>query len=106
MQIELTEILETIRMTEVEHFDIRTVTMGINLKDCTSDNIESLKQNIYDKVMRSASEHVKTAEMIESQYGISIANKRVSITPLAIVADGFYVEGFCRNCECLRQSCK
>ncbi len=94
MQIELAEILETIRMTEVEHFDIRTVTMGINLKDCSSDNLESLKQNIYEKVTRTAAEHVKTAEMIESDYGISIANKRVSITPLALVADGFYPEDF------------
>lgn len=94
MQIELAEILETIRMTEVEHFDIRTVTMGINLKDCTSDNLETLKANIYEKITRSASEHVKTARMIESQYGISIANKRVAVTPLALVADGFHPEDF------------
>lgn len=94
MQIELAEILETIRMTEVEHFDIRTVTMGINLKDCCSDNLESLKRNIYEKVTRSAAEHVKTAEMIESNYGISIANKRISITPLSLVADGYYAEDF------------
>jgi uncharacterized protein len=94
MQIELAEILETIRMTEVEHFDIRTVTMGINLKDCVSDSLERLKQNIYEKVTRSASEHVATAKKIESQYGISIANKRISVTPLALVADGFYPEDF------------
>ena len=61
MQIELAEILETIRMTEVEHFDIRTVTMGINLKDCVSDNLKNLKKNIYEKVTRIASEHVKIA---------------------------------------------
>ena len=94
MQIELAEILETIRMTEVEHFDIRTVTMGINLKDCVSDNLKQLKSNIYEKVTRSASEHVKTAQKIESQYGISIANKRISVTPLSIVADGYFAEDF------------
>ncbi|MCB9058996.1 MAG: PFL family protein [Calditrichae bacterium] len=94
MQIELAEILETIRMTEVEHFDIRTVTMGINLKDCTSDNLETLKRNIYEKITRTASEHVKTAKLVESQYGISIANKRISITPLSLVADGFHPEDF------------
>jgi len=94
MRVELPEILETIRMTEVEHFDIRTVTMGINLKDCTSDSLERLKNNIYEKLMRTASEHVKTAEYIESRYGISIANKRISITPLALVGDGYYPEDF------------
>lgn len=92
MQFELAEILETIRMTEVEHFDIRTVTMGINLKDCASDSLKKLKHNIYEKITRTAAEHVKTAEMIESQYGISIANKRVSITPLSLVADGYQPE--------------
>lgn len=94
MQIELAEILETIRMTEVEHFDIRTVTMGINLKDCTSDNLETLKSNIYEKITRSAAEHVKAAKTVESRYGISIANKRISITPLSLVADGFHPEDF------------
>ncbi len=101
MRVELPEILETIRMTEVEHFDIRTVTMGINLKDCTSDSLERLKNNIYEKLMRSASEHVKTAELIESRYGISIANKRISITPLALVGDGYYPEDFVEMAQTL-----
>ena len=94
MPIALEEILETIRMTEVEHFDIRTVTMGINLKDCSSDNLSTLKKNIYDKIMRVASEHVTTARKVESQYGISIANKRISVTPLSIAADGYYAEDY------------
>jgi uncharacterized protein (UPF0210 family) len=81
-------------MTEVEHFDIRTVTMGINLKDCSSDNLPTLKKNIYDKIMRIASEHVSTARKVESQYGISIANKRLSVTPVTIVADGYYTEDY------------
>jgi len=94
MPIALEEILETIRMTEVEHFDIRTVTMGISLLDCRSDDLGRLKSNIYEKVTRIAGEHVKVARSVESQYGISIANKRISVTPLAIVADGFYKEDF------------
>jgi len=52
MPIAIEEILETIRMTEVEHFDIRTVTMGISLKDCCSDNLNQLKKNIYEKIMQ------------------------------------------------------
>ncbi len=94
MPIALEEILETIRMTEVEHFDIRTVTMGINLLDCRSDDLKRMKTNIYDKIMRTAAEHVATAQKVESDYGISIANKRISITPMAIVADGHYPEDF------------
>lgn len=94
MPIALEEILETIRMTEVEHFDIRTVTMGISLLDCRSDDLQKLKTNIYDKITRYASEHVQVARRVESDYGISIANKRLSITPMAIVADGFHKEDF------------
>ena len=94
MPIALEEILETIRMTEVEHFDIRTVTMGISLLDCRSDDLKRMKTNIYDKIMRTAAEHVKTAQKVESDYGISIANKRISVTPMAIVADGHYPEDF------------
>ncbi len=94
MPIALEEILETIRMTEVEHFDIRTVTMGINLKDCSSDSLAGLKKNIYDKIMRVASEHVTIARKVESEFGISIANKRISVTPVSIAADGFYAEDY------------
>ncbi len=101
MPIAMEEILETIRMTEVEHFDIRTVTMGINLKDCTSDNLSQLKSNIYEKIMRVAAEHVKTAQKIESEYGISIANKRISVTPVAIVGDGYFMEDFVEIAEIL-----
>ncbi len=92
MPIALEEILETIRMTEVEHFDIRTVTMGINLKDCVTDDLQKLKKNIYDKLMRVASEHVKAAQKVEAEYGISIANKRISVTPISLITDGFRKE--------------
>jgi len=94
MPISLEEILETIRMTEVEHFDIRTVTLGINLKDCTSDNFSQLKKNVYDKIMRVAEDHVSSAQKVESQYGIAIANKRISVTPVALIADGYSKEEF------------
>lgn len=94
MPIAIEEILETIRMTEVEHFDIRTVTMGISLKDCCSDDLNQLKKNIYEKIMRVASEHVTTAKIIESDYGICIANKRIAVTPISLIADAFHKEDF------------
>lgn len=89
MPYEFEEVLETIKMTEIEHFDIRTVTMGISLRDCSSRSLEEIKRRIYDKITTNAQNHVKFAREIESKYGISIANKRISITPLSIVADGF-----------------
>jgi uncharacterized protein (UPF0210 family) len=82
------EIIDTIRMTEVEHFDIRTVTMGINLKDCISDDFEKLKNNVYNKICRRAENHIATAEQVERQYGVSIANKRISVTPISLIGDG------------------
>lgn len=89
MPYEFDEILETIRMTEIDHFDIRTVTLGISLRDCVDRNIEVTKQKIYDKIMKYGKNHVKYAKEIESQYGISIANKRVSISPVSIPFDAF-----------------
>ena len=88
------EIIDTVRMTEVEHFDIRTVTMGINLKSCVSDDFNRLKNNIYDKICKKAENHLKAAATIEKQFGIAIANKRISITPLSIVADPFSTAEF------------
>ncbi len=94
MNYNFEEILETIKMTEIEHFDIRTVTLGISLRDCIDRNVEVSKQKIYDKITKYGSKHVKFAEEIETQYGISIANKRVSITPISIPFDSYKMEEF------------
>ncbi len=94
MSYEFEEILETIRMTEIEHFDIRTVTLGISLRDCHDRNLEVAKQKIYDKILKYGKNHVKLAREIESQFGISIANKRVSVTPISIPFDSFKYEDF------------
>ncbi|VAX19677.1 FIG00519347: Ribonucleotide reductase-like protein [hydrothermal vent metagenome] len=94
MNYNFEEILETIKMTEIEHFDIRTVTLGISLRDCIDRNVEVSKQKIYDKITKYGSKHVKFAEEIETQYGISIANKRVSITPISIPFDSYKKEEF------------
>jgi len=94
MNYNFEEILETIKMTEIEHFDIRTVTLGISLRDCVDRNIEVSKQKIYDKITKYGSNHIKYAEEIEANYGISIANKRVSITPISIPFDSYKTEDF------------
>ncbi|MHC1736391.1 MAG: PFL family protein [Ignavibacteriaceae bacterium] len=101
MPYEFEEILETIKMTEIEHFDIRTVTMGISLRDCSDRNIDVTTQKIYEKILRYGQAHVSFAREVERQYGISIANKRVSITPIAIVGDAFGPEEFVKIAETL-----
>jgi len=80
------DILETIKMIEEDHLDIRTITMGISLMDCAADNMEMLCTRIYDKITRKAEKLVKTGEDIEHEYGIPIINKRISVTPIAIAA--------------------
>ncbi|MGM0370122.1 MAG: PFL family protein [Bacillota bacterium] len=81
------EILETVKMIEEENFDIRTITLGINLRDCAHPDIEILKENIYHKITSTAENLVETANKIETKFGIPIVNKRISVTPISIVAD-------------------
>ena len=101
MPLSLTEVLETVRMTEADAFDIRTVTLGISLRGCQSRDPESTRQNVYDRVTRTAEHHVAAAQEVERTYGIRIANKRVSVTPAALVADGFSPADFVRLAETL-----
>lgn len=79
------DILETIKMIEEEHLDIRTITMGISLRDLAADDINVLADKIYDKVTRRAEKLVATGEQIERELGIPIINKRISVTPIAMV---------------------
>lgn len=80
------DILETIKMIQDECLDIRTITMGISLLDCADKNIDTACSNIYEKICRKAEKLVSTGNKIEKQYGIPIINKRVSVTPIAIMA--------------------
>lgn len=90
------DILETINMIKQENLDIRTVTMGISLFDCISDDRDRLETKIYDKITNSAKNLVKTAEELENTYGIPIINKRVSVTPVSLVGGALDPEGFVR----------
>ena len=80
------DILETIHMIQDENLDIRTITMGISLLDCADSDIDRMCDKIYDKICRYAGNLVKTGEDIEAEYGIPIINKRISVTPAAMVA--------------------
>ena len=83
--METQQILETIRMIEEENLDIRTVTMGISLLDCIDPDIDVACQKIYRKITDKAGRLVEVAESIEAEYGIPIINKRISVTPIAII---------------------
>ena len=80
------DILSTIHMIDQQHLDIRTITMGISLLDCCDSDPKRACEKIYDKITRSAKDLVKTGEAIEAEFGIPIVNKRISVTPIALVA--------------------
>ena len=80
------DILETINMIENEDLDIRTVTMGISLFDCMDPDINKACDKVYDKICRYAGNLVQTGEDISKEYGIPIINKRISVTPIALIA--------------------
>ena len=83
--INISEVIETNKMIEQENLDVRTITMGINLLDCADSDLKKLCQNIYNKITGLAKDLVKTGEEISKEYGIPIVNKRISITPIALV---------------------
>ena len=86
ININTNEIMETIKMIRDEHLDIRTITMGISLLDCADSDPKAACRKIYDKITRYAENLVKTGEDISARYGIPIINKRISVTPISIVA--------------------
>ena len=90
------DILETINMIRDENLDIRTVTVGISLYDCVSDDIGRLCANIYDKITGTAKDLVRTGQDIEKQYGIPIINKRISVTPVSLIGGAIDEEGYVR----------
>lgn len=84
--INTNDILETISMIEHEHLDIRTVTVGISLLDCIDTDIDSACRKVYDKVTRTCENQVSICDRIEKELGIPIINKRVSVTPISMLA--------------------
>lgn len=83
--INIWEVEETNKMIEQENLDVRTITLGISLMDCISSDLETLNQNIYEKITTTAKELVAVGEQIEKEYCIPIVNKRISVTPIALV---------------------
>ncbi|MBP5236959.1 MAG: PFL family protein [Clostridia bacterium] len=104
--INTNDILETINMIREENLDIRTITMGISLLDCISEDENRLCQKIYDKITVKAKDLVKTGTEIEKKYGIPIVNKRVSVTPVSLIGGSLSPEGFIHVAKTLDNAAK
>lgn len=94
MTISIGEILETIQMVQSENLDIRTITMGISLRDCCHPDIDTVCEKIYKKVTEYARNLVKVAGDLEKEYGIPIINKRISVTPISVIAESCNVKDY------------
>ena len=92
--LNMTDIMETITMIQEENLDIRTITMGISLIDCSSESVEKTCENIYNKITKYAKNLVKTGEDIEKEYGIPIINKRISVTPISLLTPAYKKEDY------------
>ena len=92
--LSLNNIFDTVEMIDKQHLDIRTITMGISLTDCVSEDPDRACRKIYDKITHRAQNLVKVGEEIESEFGIPIVNKRISVTPVSIVAAGSDTEDY------------
>jgi uncharacterized protein (UPF0210 family) len=93
MEYTQAEILQTVRMTEMEHLDIRTVTLGLSLRDCATDSMERTAERVREKIERTAGRLVETVNEIGDEVGIRIANKRISLTPVSQIVEGARGEG-------------
>lgn len=100
------ELLQTIDMIDQQHLDVRTITMGISIRDCGSEDVQVCADKIYDKVTRQAENLVKTGEQIEAEYGIPIVNKRISVTPVAIAADSCRTDSYVPIAKALDKAAK
>ncbi|MBS7360233.1 MAG: PFL family protein [Oscillospiraceae bacterium] len=100
------EILETLNMIDNQHLDIRTITMGISLRDCAHPNPEACAEKMYDKITKYAENLVKTGEDLEREMGIPIINKRISVTPIAIAAESCETEDYAIFAQTLDKAAK
>ena len=104
--VQHSEILETISMVKEQNFDVRTITIGIDLHDCIHPDIDVLNQNIYNKITRVGKDLVKTAHELSLQYGVPIVNQRVSVTPIAQIAAATKADSYVSIAQTLDRAAK
>lgn len=101
MEYSLEEVMETVNMTLYHNFDIRTVTLGLNLKDCINSDIEVFSSNVYDRVTEYGEKLVAQAGMLEEKYGVPIINKRISVTPVSLIIESSVADAPVRIAQAL-----
>ena len=104
--LNMNDILETINMIRNENLDVRTITMGISLYDCVSEDVDRLCDKIYDKITKKAENLVKTGEDISKKYGVPIVNKRVSVTPVSLIGGACDSDGYVKIAKTLDRAAK
>ena len=104
--VQHSEILETISMVKDQNFDVRTITIGIDLHDCIHPDIDVLNQNIYNKITRIGKDLVKTAHELSLQYGVPIVNQRISVTPIAQIAAATKADSYVSIAQTLDRAAK
>lgn len=100
------QVTETIAMIREENLDIRTITMGISLLDCIRGDFDATAQAVYDKIVMQAKDLVPVADQIEEEFGLPIVNKRVSVTPVALLAGGDTSYDFVKIAQAMDQAAK
>ena len=104
--IQSNEILETIKMVADQNFDVRTLTIGIDLHDCIHPDIDVLNQNIYNKITRVGKDLVQTARDLSAKYGVPIVNQRISVTPIAQIAAATGADSYVSIAQTLDRAAK
>jgi len=100
------DILSTVRMLREEQLDVRTVTMGINLQECASYDVDHLCQKIHNKILSKAGQLVMVCDQISQKYGIPIVNKRLAISPITWLLEGHHEQAFLQVAKQLDKSAR
>ncbi|MGN0008788.1 MAG: DUF711 family protein, partial [Desulfovibrionaceae bacterium] len=100
------EVISTLNMLRNEHLDVRTVTLGVSLFDCVSHDLDLFTANVKAKISRYAANLVRVCDEIGDKYGIPVVNKRISVSPIAVVGAPFGPDGMVRICQSLDDAAK
>ena len=100
------EILQTLRMIDQNKLDVRTITMGISLRDCADPDVKVCAQKIYDKITTKAKDLVKVGEQLEAELGVPIIHKRISVTPISLVGEACKTDSYVPLAKALDDAAK
>ncbi len=100
------EVLSTLEMVRNENLDVRTVTLGISLYDCISDDLQRFKENVYNKIIRTGQSFVSICDNVGRTYGIDVVNKRISVSPIALVGAAFSRDELVEVAQALNQAAR